>query len=387
MKIYSSEYISSGHPDKLADLISDAVLDEYLKIDKDSHVACETLISHNLVVIAGEVTTSKSFDIDYKNIINNVLKSEGYGEPESGFNIEQYKLVVNINQQSQNIYDAVNNSFEIRSNYSNHENDKIGAGDQGIVIGFACDETDVYMPIAYIIARELVNKVEYLRKEKKLKYLRPVCKSLVTVSFEDDMIHVESIVLSTQHSSDVKNDTIVKDLLTLVINESKYSHYIDDNTRILINPSGNFCIGGPQADTGLTGRKIIVDSYGGRVRHGGGAFSGKDPTKIDRSGAYLCRWIAKNIVAQGYAKQCEVELTYAIGVANPLILSLNCFSTETVPIATLKKAIYNTFEMQPMAIIKKLGLLEPIYEETVRKGHFGYNDCFPWETEKLIIFD
>lgn len=378
-RLYSAEYVSKGHPDKLADLISDTLLDEHIKIDPDCHVACETLISNDLIIIAGEIKSSVKH-LPIEELVKRVLNECGYDKYESGFNMENSKIIVNLNQQSIDIDNGIRYSHEYRSGNAKEEADYMGAGDQGIVIGYACNETDVFMPLAYMIARDLIEKVEDAREKKVLPYLRPVSKSLVSVIYDNHKpIDIEEIVISAQHIDSVTHKQIESDLIELVIKQCSYSHLITPKTKIFINPAGKFCIGGPRADTGLTGRKIIVDTYGGRARHGGGAFSGKDPSKVDRSGAYLCRWIAKHLVYYGYAEECEIELLYAIGVSRPINIAINCFGTETIPVEELIKKTQTNFDLRPYSIIKELELRAPIYANTVKSGHFGHSDKFSWE--------
>lgn len=378
-RLYSAEYVSKGHPDKLADLISDTLLDEFIKVDANCHIACETLISNNLIVVAGEINSSAN-QISYEGSIKNALKICGYDRDESGFNLEDSKIIFNLNKQSRDIDNSIRNSYEYRNGNAKEEADMIGAGDQGIVIGYACNETKELIPLAHMIARSLINRIEYLHDKNILPYLRPVAKSLVTLLYENGKPKsIEQIVLSVQHIETVSNEQIEKEILDLVINENEYSYLITPDTKIFINPSGRFSIGGPMADTGLTGRKLMVDTYGGRARHGGGAFSGKDPSKCDRSGAYLCRWIAKHLVHFGYAQECEVEILYAIGVSRPIDISINCFGTEKIPITKMIEIVKNNFDLRIYSVIKELQLKKPIYADTVIKGHFGHMDTFSWE--------
>ncbi|MDR1467301.1 MAG: methionine adenosyltransferase [Oscillospiraceae bacterium] len=382
-KIYSSEYVSKGHPDKLADLISDSVLDECLKINPGSHVACETLISKDLVVVSGEINTPISDKI-CRNIIKNSSDFCGYNRDQSGFYFDKAKIVINLNGQSKDINYAVENSYEKRNQTSKTDNaDTLGAGDQGIVVGYACNETPELMPLPYIISRDLINQFEKLHDDQTLDYLRPVAKSLVAIVYENNKPkHIDRLVLSVQHTKETSEEKLKIDLKEYVISQNKYSHLFNANTKILINPSGCFSIGGPEADAGLTGRKIIVDTYGGRARHGGGAFSGKDASKSDRSGAYLCRWIAKNIVGLSYADQCEIELLYAIGVSKPIGIDINCFGTHKVNMDKIYKFVEDNFDLRIYSTIKELDLKKPIYKETTILGHFGHQNHFAWEKLK-----
>lgn len=383
-KIYSSEYVSKGHPDKFADLISDCVLDNCLKIDENCHVACECLVSKDLVVISGESNIKLDNDT-YKNIVKDISDFCGYNQDESGFDFNDSKIIISINNQSKDIDYAVKNSYEKRlgnSNLHDYKN-KIGAGDQGIVVGYACNETPELMPLPYMISRHMIKKFEYLHDQKVLNYLRPVAKSLVSVVYENRTPqYIDRLVLSVQHMKDINQDRLKRDLMENVFSQFKYNNLINSRTQILINPSGCFSIGGPEADTGLTGRKIIVDTYGGRARHGGGAFSGKDASKCDRSGAYLCRWIAKNIVALGYADECEIELLYAIGVAKPIGIDINCFGTNKKDLSKIQLFIEDNFDLSIYNTIEKLELKKPIFLQTTAEGHFGHNNLFNWEKIK-----
>ena len=378
-QIFSAEYISNAHPDKLADLISDSIVDEHLRRDPNSHVACETLISNQLIVLAGEIK-SNAKDIPYKDVIDQRLKECGYDMKNSGFDCSNYQLIMNLNQQSEDIDYSVNHSYGSRNGESDCIEDRLGAGDQGIVIGYACNETEEMMPLPQMIAKSYIEEIDSLRKKDILSYLRPVSKTLITMKYEDRKpIAIENIVVSVQHEDRVSIEQIHKDIMEKVIHQGRYVNLINKDTSILINPSGRFCIGGPKADTGVTGRKIIVDTYGGRARHGGGAFSGKDPSKVDRSGAYLARWIAKHIVGLGYAKECEVELQYAIGVAKPINIAVNCFGTEIIKIDEIISKIYDHFDLRLYSVMKELDLLKPRYVEVTKKGHFGMKDDFSWE--------
>lgn len=378
--VCSSEYVSKGHPDKLADLISDAILDECLKIDPDSHVACETLISKNLVVVSGETSTSIK-EKDCCNIVKDCLDFCGYNREQSGFDFDKAKVIINLNRQSTDIDYAVKNSYEMRNKIGKiSEADTLGAGDQGIVIGYACNETPEFMPLPYIISRDLIKQFEQLHDERTLDYLRPVAKSLVAMVYENNKPKcINKLVISVQHTKETSQAKIKNDLQEYIIARSKYKDFFNSDTEILINPSGCFSIGGPEADTGLTGRKIIVDTYGGCARHGGGAFSGKDASKSDRTGAYLCRWIAKNIVGHNYADQCELELLYAIGVSKPIGININCFGTQKVGMDEIYMFIEDNVDLRIYSAIKTLNLKQPIYKEVNIRGHFGHKNHFNWE--------
>lgn len=384
-EILSAEYVSCGHPDKVADLISDYVLNEYLKRDKEAHVACETLICKNLVVIAGEVNSIVK-DLSYEKIVNDVLLQCGYSNKRTGFDLNDYKLLVNISEQSKDINYGVRNSYEYRNGERDDIADSMGAGDQSIVIGYACNETDELMPLPYVIAKDYIEQIDNLRKDKVLTYLLPVSKVLVSMNYEGKKpVSIESIVLSAQHDENVDEARMEKEIIANVVNRGKYKKLITKDTRFLINPAGRFCLGGPMIDVGLTGRKIIVDTYGGRARHGGGAFSGKDPSKIDRSGAYFARWIAKHIVALNYAEECEVELRYAIGVANPLNFSINCFGTESISLEAIKEKVVRNFDMRMYSVINELDLLEQNYFAITKQGHFGGNNKYNWECIRKVF--
>ena len=378
-KISSAEYVSKGHPDKLADLISDLVLDEYLKRDSSAHVACETLISNKLVVLAGEISSNIQ-GISYRDIVKRVLTECGYSDIKSGFDVNEFQLLINLNAQSEDIYYTVNNSYEYRHGEAKYIEDRMGAGDQGIVIGYACNETKELMPLPQMIAKSYIEEIESLRENRILEYLQPVCKALVTMNYEGKKpSFIENIVLSVQHTEKVPIEEIQHDIMSKVINNGKFTHWVKESTKVLINPSGKFCVGGPMADTGVTGRKLIIDAYGGRARHGGGALSGKDPSKVDRTGAYLARWIAKHIVGLGYAQECEIELHYAIGVAAPINLSIECFGTENIDIEKIKKKIYENFDMRLYSVIKELELLRPNYYSIAKRGQFGVDKDCKWE--------
>lgn len=386
-RYFASESVTEGHPDKLCDLIADSILDACLEQDNTSRVACEVCCSTGFVLVTGEITTKALIDIPH--IVRKTIKDIGYTSSEMGFDADTCAVFVNLDKQSEDIALGVNNSIEIKDNY-NDELDKIGAGDQGMVFGYACDETDDYMPLAISLAHRLTNRLTEVRKSGKLNYLRPDGKSQVCVEYVNDKAtRIDSIVLSSQHDDNVSIEQIRQDLLHLVINEVIPKSMIDINTKILINPTGRFVIGGPHGDSGVTGRKIVADSYGGYCANGGGAFSGKDPTKIDRSAAYMARYICKNIVASGLAKKCELMIAYAIGKAKPLILQINTYGTNTIPEESIAKIVNNVFDLRPSAIIDCLKLTEPIYKMTTNYGHFGGNE-YNWEKidkiKNLITF-
>lgn len=369
--LFTSESVSAGHPDKIADQISDAILDACLAIDPNARVACETLVTRGLVVLAGEITTYAT--IDYQEVVRKTIDDIGYHNAQLGFDSRSCGIICSINKQSPDIAQGVNES---QNAYKEQ-----GAGDQGIMFGFACDETPELMPLPIMLAHQIVRNLRQKRQKGILKYLRPDAKSQVTVEYDESHrpVRVHTIVISTQHSEEIDQETIIKDMKELV-HEIVPPSLIDDNTLFYINPTGRFVIGGPSGDCGLTGRKIIVDSYGGMGRHGGGAFSGKDPSKVDRSACYAARYIAKNIVAAKLAKRCEVQLSYAIGVPYPISIKVDTFGTETVSEDLLNHVIPLVFQLTPKGIIQMLDLKRPIYRQTAFEGHFGRNDPhFTWE--------
>ena len=359
---FTSESVTEGHPDKLADLISDSILDECLKQDKNSRVAVETFVSGNTVTIAGQVTTKAELDID--NLVRNTIKQIGYDNEETDMDYRTCKIDINITKQSSDIAMGVDNG---------------GAGDQGIMFGYASNETENYMPYAINMAHKLSKRLAEVRKNGTIPYLRPDGKVQVTVEYEDDKPkRIETILISTQHNSDISQEQLKKDIIESVINAVVPENMMDANTKIYVNPTGRFVIGGPLGDTGLTGRKIIVDTYGGYARHGGGAFSGKDASKVDRSATYMLRHIAKNIVANGYAEKCEIQVSYAIGMKEPLSIYINTFGTGKKTEEELVEIIKKNFDLTPNGIIEYLHLKEPIYTQTTNYGHFG-KDNLPWE--------
>ncbi len=383
---FTSESVTEGHPDKICDQISDAVLDEILINDPDAHVACEVTTTTGLVHVMGEISTSCYVDI--ASIARKVIKDIGYNNPLSGFNGDTCAVITSIDAQSPDIALGVNNSLEEKQGLEEKEN-KIGAGDQGMMFGYACDETPELMPLSISLAHKLAKRLAEVRKNGTLEYLRPDGKTQVTIEYDNDIpVRVEAIVVSSQHSEEISLDQIRKDIVKHVINPVIPSNFIDNKTKIYVNPTGRFVVGGPVGDSGLTGRKIIVDTYGGYSRHGGGAFSGKDPTKVDRSAAYAARYVAKNVVAAGLAKKCEVQLAYAIGVARPVSIMVDTFGSSSYSNDVLIKAISEVFDLRPAAIIEKLSLRKPIYRQLASYGHMGREDLnVSWEktdmTDKL----
>jgi S-adenosylmethionine synthetase len=363
--LFTSESVTEGHPDKIADQISDAILDACLEQDPHSRVACETLTATGLVVIAGEISTQAY--VDFQSLVRGVVASVGYDNAAYGFDCHTCAVISSINKQSGDIAMGV---------------DTGGAGDQGMMFGYATNETPELMPMAISLAHKLTRRLAEVRKSGKLPYLRPDGKSQVTVEYNDEgkPVRVDAVVISTQHAESVSNEELRGDILKHVIQATVPAELLDEDTKYHINPTGRFVIGGPMGDTGLTGRKIIVDTYGGAGRHGGGAFSGKDPTKVDRSAAYMARYIAKNIVAAGLADRCEVQLAYAIGVAEPVSVLVDTFGTGTIPAAKLQQLVRANFKLTPRDIIEGLNLRRPIYQKTAAYGHFGRNDPdFTWE--------
>lgn len=381
-KLFTSESVTKGHPDKLCDYISDSVLDEYLKEDPYSRVACETLATKNEIIVTGEIT-SKAKNVNVEKIARKCIKEIGYDNENTDINFATCKVHINISNQSEDIKRGVDECLEKREDLGKLEiKDKKyieGAGDQGIMFGFATDETEEFMPIPIYYAHKLAKRLEYVRENKILEYLRPDGKTQVTVEYlEKDKIRIEAIVVSTQHKDEVKLEKLRDDILKEVVLKVIPNELIDKNTKIYINPTGRFVIGGPLGDVGLTGRKIIVDTYGGFSKHGGGAFSGKDPTKVDRSAAYMARFLAKNIVANGYAKKCEISLSYAIGVAEPVSIYIDTFNTNTIPDDKILEKVKEKFSLTPSGIIEYLDLRKPIYKSTTCYGHFG-KEFLPWE--------
>ncbi|UKS26121.1 methionine adenosyltransferase [Paenibacillus sp. HWE-109] len=380
-RLFTSESVTEGHPDKICDQISDSVLDAFLANDPNARVACEVSVATGLVLVIGEITSSSEY-VDIQAIARQTIKEIGYTRAKYGFDSQTCAVLVSLNEQSPDIAQGVNRALEAREgSMSDEEIEAIGAGDQGLMFGFAVNETPELMPLPISISHQLARRLTEVRKNGTLPYLRPDGKTQVTVEYLDDKpVRVDAIVVSTQHSEDVTLEQIQKDIKEHVINPIVPAHLLDANTNYFINPTGRFVIGGPQGDAGLTGRKIIVDTYGGYARHGGGAFSGKDPTKVDRSGAYAARYVAKNIVAAGLAEKCEVQLAYAIGVARPVSIAVDTFGTSTVSEEKLVELIHKNFDLRPAGIIKELDLRRPIYRQTAAYGHFGRNDLdVPWE--------
>ena len=378
MKLFTSESVTEGHPDKVCDQISDAVLDAILEQDENAHVACETTATTGTIHVMGEITTTCYVDIPA--IVRSVIKDIGYDDPAYDFDGTTCGVLTSIDNQSPDIALGVNESLEAK-NGEKDENSKIGAGDQGMMFGYACNETAEYMPLPISLSHKLAKQLAAVRKDGTLPYLRPDGKTQVTVEYDGNEVkRVDAIVISTQHDEDVKLEKMKKDLIKYVIKPVVPAGLVDKNTKIYINPTGRFVIGGPVGDTGLTGRKIIVDTYGGFGRHGGGAFSGKDPTKVDRSAAYAARWVAKNIVAAGLADRCEVQFAYAIGVAHPVSVMVDSFGTGAVSDERLAEAVQQVFDLRPMAIIRELDLCHIKYRPLAAYGHMGREDLnVPWE--------
>jgi S-adenosylmethionine synthetase len=379
-RLFTSESVTEGHPDKMCDQISDSILDEIFKHDPMARVACETSVTTGLVLVSGEITTECYVDIP--KVVRQTVKEIGYDRAKFGFDCETCAVLTAIDEQSPDIALGVDKAFEARNgDMTDEEIDAIGAGDQGLMFGFACDETPELMPMPIVLANQLARRLTQVRKDGTLEYLRPDGKTQVTVEYEDGKpIRVDTVVISAQHGPEVDQETIFKDLVQYVITPIIPPELMREDTRILVNPTGRFVIGGPQGDAGLTGRKIIVDTYGGYARHGGGAFSGKDPTKVDRSATYAARYVAKNIVAAGLATKCEVQLAYAIGVAKPVSIMVDMFGTGVVSEEKIVSLVNRHFDLRPAGIIKELDLRRPIYRKTAAYGHFGRDEeGFSWE--------
>jgi S-adenosylmethionine synthetase len=378
--LFTSESVTEGHPDKICDQISDAVLDAIFAKDTQARVACETAVTTGLVLVMGEITTSCYVDIP--KLVRETIREIGYTRAKYGFDCDTCAVITSIDEQSKDIALGVDKALEAKTGeMSEAEIEATGAGDQGMVFGFACDETPVFMPLPIELAHQLARQLAFVRKSNLLPYLRPDGKSQVTVEYEDGVpIRVDTVIISSQHDPEAKHDQIESDLIEHIARTVIPDRLLDEKTRFLINPTGRFVIGGPQGDSGLTGRKIIVDTYGGAARHGGGAFSGKDPTKVDRSGAYAARHAAKNIVAAGLARRCEIQIGYAIGVAKPVSISVDTFGTGKLHDPELAGVIAECFDLRPAAIIRDLQLRQPIYRQVAAYGHFGRNDLdLPWE--------
>ncbi len=383
-RLFTSESVTEGHPDKMCDKISDAILDEILKKDPMARVACETTCTTGIISIMGEITTDCY--VDFPKLAREVVLDIGYDRAKYGFDGTTCAVVTAIDEQSADIAQGVNSGYENREQGGTDDENSTGAGDQGMMFGYACDETPELMPLPVSLAHKMAKRLTDVRKNGTLDYLRPDGKTQVTVEYEDDKpIRVDTVVVSSQHSADIDINILREDIKREVILKTIPSDLIDDNTKFFINPTGRFVIGGPNGDSGLTGRKIIVDTYGGYARHGGGAFSGKDPTKVDRSAAYASRWVAKNIVASGLAKCCEVQLAYAIGVAHPVSVMIDTFGTGTVSEEKIAEAVKKVFDLRPYAIIKRLDLRKPIYRELAAYGHMGREDLgVLWEKTDMV---
>lgn len=378
-RLFTSESVTEGHPDKLCDYISDSILDSYLAKDKNARVACETVAGKGEIFITGEITSTANVDIE--QVVRDTIKEVGYADSEYDIDYRTCKIYINLSKQSPDIALGVDKSLEDKEG---KDVESEGAGDQGLMFGYACDETEELMPLPISLAHKLSKRLTEVRREKIIDYLRPDGKTQVTVEYDGDKpVRIDTIVVSTQHLPDVDMNVLKKDIIEKVIKPIVPANLLDENTKYFINPTGRFVIGGPLGDSGLTGRKIIVDTYGGAARHGGGAFSGKDPTKVDRSASYMARHIAKNIVANGYAKKCEIQIAYSIGVAKPVSIYVNTYGTNIISEEKLIEKIDKTFDLTPRGIINYLDLQRPIYRQTTNYGHFGKKDL-PWE--KIINF-
>ncbi len=375
-RLFTSESVTEGHPDKICDLISDSILDNIISKDKDARVACEVTVTTGLVMVVGEISTTAEFDV--QSIVRETVREIGYDRAKYGFDCDTCAVITALDKQSPDIALGVDNALEVKDGELEEAN---GAGDQGMMFGYACNETPVYMPMPIYLAHKMAKRLTKVRKDGILKYLRPDGKTQVTVEYDGDIpVRIDTVVVSSQHNADVSIETIREDIKKHVIIPSLPSELVDENTKYFINPTGRFVVGGPQGDSGLTGRKIIVDTYGGYARHGGGAFSGKDPTKVDRSAAYASRYVAKNIVAAGLADRCEIQLAYAIGVAKPVSVLVDTFGTAKIDEDKISQIVNKVFDLRPSAIIRELGLRNPIYKQTAAYGHMGREDVdLPWE--------
>lgn len=383
-KLFTSESVTEGHPDKLCDQIADAILDAILRKKSDARVACEVFATTGAVFIMGEVSSGGLDGIDIESIVRQTIREIGYSDHRFGFDADSVAVITSLHGQSSDIAQGVIKALEVRGS----KKQELGAGDQGMVFGYAADETDELMPLPIYLAHALTKKLASVRKTGVIPYLGPDGKAQVSVEYDDDKpVRVDTVVVSAQHLPEISHDTIEKDVIEQVVHAVIPESLIDEQTKYLVNPTGRFVIGGPQGDTGLTGRKIVVDTYGGFARHGGGAFSGKDPTKVDRSAAYAARYVAKNLVAAGIAHRCEIQIAYAIGVAQPVSVSINTFGTGAISDEKILKLIDEHFDLRPSSIIKGLGLRKPIYRQTASYGHFGRKDLqLPWEwTDKVTV--
>ncbi len=383
---FTSESVTEGHPDKMADQISDAVLDALLREDPESRVACETFVTTGLAIVGGEITTKAYVDIP--GVVRNTIKSIGYDRESYGYDGATVGVMVALDEQSPDIAQGVDDSEEVRSGTSGEDLlNKQGAGDQGMMFGYACNETDALMPLPIHLAHRMAERLAEVRRAGSVPYLRPDGKTQVTFDYEDGKpVRLRTVLISTQHNDGIERDDVIRpDLIEHVIRPCIPAQYADDDYEVFVNPTGRFVIGGPVGDAGLTGRKIIVDTYGGMARHGGGAFSGKDPSKVDRSAAYAARWVAKNVVAAGAADRCEIQVAYAIGVAQPISIMVETFGTEKVDEAKISEAVREVFDLRPAAIARDLDLRRPIYRKTAAYGHFGRNDPdFTWEQTNRV---